>query len=70
MNKETIERLKQELREVNERLVKLVKFLQTRKYLSLSYANCTLLKMQAEVMDKYADILTIRIELNEREVTK
>lgn len=68
MNKETIERLKQELHEVNERLDRLVDFTQTREYLCLSSANRTLLEKQAEVMEEYADILAIRIELNEKEV--
>lgn len=67
MNKETIERLKQELCEVNERLDKLVDFAQTREFLCLSWANRTLLEKQEEIMEEYADILRIRIELNEKE---
>lgn len=37
---------------------------------NVSQANMALINRQLEVMHQYAEILTIRIELNEREVTK
>lgn len=70
MNKDTIERMKCELDELMERIDRLNEFRSSINYTTVSPANAMLISRQCEVMRQYAEILTIRIELNEREVAK
>lgn len=68
MNKDTIERMRREREELLDRLERLYDFRCSISYADVSPANVALINRQAEAMRQYVDILTIRIELNEKEV--
>lgn len=68
MNKDTIERMKCELDELMERIERLNEFRFSFRFDTVSKANAMLINRQCEAMRQYAEILTIRIELNEKEV--
>lgn len=63
-NKDFIERMEVELKELEEKLEKLDKFMESEKFQTLSDLNQTLLFDQAESMADYAKILKRRIKLN------
>lgn len=57
-------RIKKELNELNGRLTKLQNFIKDDKFQKLNKTNQNLLLEQQKVMQKYADILIKRIEIN------
>ena len=63
-NKEFVERMEIELKELEEKLEKLDKFMDSGEFQALSDLNQTLLFDQAESMADYAKILKRRIKLN------
>lgn len=65
MEESFMDRLKTELQELTDKHQKLCKFIGTDYYVSLSAANRSLLLDQANLMNKYINILQIRIELLE-----
>jgi hypothetical protein len=60
-----LQRLQTEKDELVDRLSKLLIFIDSNNFSSLSDANQVLLKMQAEHMNNYLNILIIRVELLE-----
>ena len=67
MNKEILDRLKTELKELEERVEKLSNFIISDEYKSLDKWNKYYLKEQQEVMFHYCDILRRRIYLHEKD---
>lgn len=59
-----VERMIKERIELSEKIARLGNFTRGDVFPSLSYANQHLLYEQLEVMEKYRDILAVRIELN------
>ena len=64
MGKSVKARIKSELNELNGKIVKLDEFIKKADFKKLNKENQKLLKEQKNVMEKYADILIKRIELN------
>lgn len=64
-----LDRLKKEHQELNDKLMKLDKFMtyKSRKFNKLSKRQQELMKRQYELMAEYKDVLTERIELAEAE---
>lgn len=64
MEKETfLDRLKQEHKELDDKVCKLLAFTQTEGFFDIGGANKLLLKEQLSVMTRYLDILSIRLAL-------
>lgn len=65
-----IERLKTEQTELAEKLSKLNSFIYNEKLLEIDRTQAALLKTQADVMETYLNILTLRLELLETTVVE
>jgi len=66
MEKDVLQRLEEELKELIVKMNKLTKFQQTKEHWSLSDANRYLINKQVEAMYNYEGILKARIELNKQ----
>ena len=68
MNENTtyIDRMKEEQKQLQERLSKLCGFMLTEAFFKLSPGNRILLEQQCEAMKRYRDILDVRIEFAEK----
>ncbi len=63
MEETFLDRLKQEHKELDDKVSKLMAFIGTEAYFGIGEANKILLEEQLEAMTKYLNILTVRLEL-------
>lgn len=62
-----LERMKNEYEELNNKILKLEKFVESKKFENLNDKNKSLLKEQHKFMKKYSEVLLKRIEINKNE---